>query len=111
MGCIGIFLPILGLVGYFNDIGWLFYIAGGLATIFDIIAVFTGALRCFGSLITIACWIRGYTLTHSIVSGVILGSCASYIVIVVVTFLFMAITAGTGAAIAGITKFFHLFKK
>lgn len=111
MGCIGIILPILGLIGYANEIWWLFYIAGGIAAIFDVFAVIAGSLRCFGTLLTIAFWIGGYRYTNSITDGVILGSCASYIVFILVTFVFMAITAGISAAVNGISNLFHLFKK
>ena len=44
MGCLGIILPILGLVGYYYGIDWLFYIAGGLTAVMDIIALIQGEL-------------------------------------------------------------------
>lgn len=39
MGCIGLLLAILGIFGYANQIWWLFYLAGGIAAIFDILAL------------------------------------------------------------------------
>lgn len=87
------------------------FIAGGLATIFDIFAVLSGELRCFGTLLTVAFWVGGYRYMGSVISGVILGSCVSYIVFLVVTFGFMAITVGNLAAVEGISNIFHYFKK
>lgn len=110
MGCLGIILPILGLVGYYYGIDWLFYIAGGLTAVMDIIALIQGELRCFGTIITIAFWISGYKETGAFWSGLILGSCASTILIVFGTFIFISITTGVGAAIAGLMGIFEWIK-
>lgn len=110
MKLIGIILPILGLIGYANELWWLFYIAGGLVFLSDALAFLNGSLRCFGTLLTIIFWIGAYDYTGSIVDGVCLGSCASSIILMISTFVFIAVTAGFGAAIAGVLKFVDRFK-
>ena len=50
MGCIGLLLAVLGVFGYTNQIWWLFYLAGGIAAIIDILALISGELRCFGTI-------------------------------------------------------------
>ncbi len=62
MSCLGILLPLLGLVAYANHIWWLFYLAGGIAAVLDIIAIINGDLGCFGAIITIVFWVLGYQL-------------------------------------------------
>lgn len=104
MGLIGLLLPILGIIGYANQIWWLFYIAGGIAAVLDVLSLLTGELRCAGSFITIVFWIAGYLLTDSVWDGIILGSCASSILMIVGTFIFVAFTAGIGAALTGFTN-------
>ena len=76
----------------------------------DIIALIQGELRCFGTIITIAFWISGYKETGAFWSGLILGSCASTILIVFGTFIFISITTGVGAAIAGLMGIFEWIK-
>ena len=110
MGCIGIVLPILGLAGYYYGIDWLFYIAGGLTAVMDILSLIRGELRFIGTIITISFWITGYKVMGAFWDGLIWGSCASTIVIVFGTFVFIAITTGIGAAIAGLMGIFEWIK-
>ena len=106
MGCFGIILPILGLIGFYNDINWLFYTAGGITMVLDIVALISGQLRCLGSIITIAFWVTCYNHTGKFWDGLILGSCTSTIVMLIGTFVLVAITSGVGTAIVGLTRFF-----
>ena len=46
-----VLLPIMGIIGYVYDISWLFYIIGGLIALTEIFFLFTGALRCLGSIL------------------------------------------------------------
>lgn len=104
MGCIGILLAILGIVGYANEIWWLFYLAGGIATVFDVLALISGELRCLGTIVTVAFWFYGYQLTSSFWDGLMLGSCMSTVVMVVASFAFMLFSTGLSAAISGLTS-------
>lgn len=106
MGCLGILLPILGLIGYYNDISWLFYTAGSITLVLDVVALVSGALRCLGSIITIAFWISCYNHLGKFWDGLILGSCTSTLVMLIGIFIFFVFTAGFGAAIAGLTSLF-----
>ena len=110
MGCIGLLLPILGVFGYANQIWWLFYLAGGIAAVFDIIALTSGELRCFGTIVTMVFWYYAYRLTGSFWDGFVLGSCLSTIVIVIVSFILEVFTIGIVAAIAGLTSLFDWLK-
>ncbi len=110
MGCIGLLLAILGVFGYANQIWWLFYLAGGIAAVFDILALISGELRCLGTIITIAFWVSAYRQTGSIWDALVLGSCLSTVVMVVVSFIFMAFTAGISVAISGLTSMFDWIK-
>ena len=69
MGCIGLLLAILGIFGYANQIWWLFYLAGGIAAVFDILALISGELRCLGTIITVGFWVSAYRQTGSLVDG------------------------------------------
>lgn len=110
MGCLGIILPILGLLGYYNGIDWLFYLAGGLSALLDIFALIGGQLRCFGTILTIVFWVNGYQITGSVLDGMIWGSCISSIVMVIGSFVLLTVTTGIGAAIAGVMGVFEWMK-
>ena len=105
MGTIGIILAIIGCVCYHYDIWWLFYICGAIVTLADIYSILDGELRCFGTLATMVCWRVGYDVTGSIIDGILLGSCASTVVLVVAMFVFLAVTGGIGAAMAMMGSF------
>ena len=70
-----VLLPFIGIVGYFYDVPWLFYIIGGLITLTELFFLFTGALRCLGSILLIISCIIGYCITNSLWIGLLLGSC------------------------------------
>ena len=70
-----VLLPILGIVGYMKDIMWLFYLSGGIILLTNIIFLFTGALRCFGSILLVLSCIIGYSIAHSLWTGLMLGAC------------------------------------
>lgn len=108
MGCLGFILPILGVIGYYYDINWLFYTAGSIATVLDIISIISGELRCFGTIITVVSWVAGYRYTGSLWSGMLLGSCVSTVIMTIGIFVFYFVTMGMGAAIGG---FLSLWEK
>lgn len=110
MGCIGLILAVLGVFGYANQIWWLFYLVGGIVAFFDVIALISGELRCLGTIVTLVFWYSAYRLTGSVVDGIILGSSASTVFMVVITFVFMAFTAGIGAAFSGLISIFDRLK-
>lgn len=70
-----VLLPIIGIVGYIYDFLWIFYIIGGLIALTEIFFLFTGALRCLGSLLLVLSCIIGYSITNSLWIGLLLGSC------------------------------------
>ena len=70
-----VLMPVLGIVGYINDISWLLYVFGGIITLTELCFLFTGALRCFGSVLLILSFIIGYGITKSFWIGMLLGSC------------------------------------
>ena len=110
MGCLGLLLAFLGVFGYANQIWWLFYLAGGIAAIYDILALVGGELRCLGTIITIIFWYNAYRLTGSFWDGLILVSCISTVAIVIASFITLVFTAGIGAAFHGLTSFFDWLK-
>ena len=110
MGCIGILFAILGLVGYANQIWWLFYFAGGFVAIFDVLALISGGLRCLGSIVTIAFWCYGYKLTSSFWDGLILGSCMSTLIMIAATFILMVISAGFETAVSELASVINWIK-
>lgn len=110
MGCLGILLPILGLLGFYYGIDWLFYLAGGISALLDVFALIGGQLRCFGTIFTILFWVTGYKITGSVLDGLIWGSCISSVVMVIGTFVFVTFTTGIGAAIAGLVGVFEWMK-
>ena len=68
-------MPLLGIIGYICDILWLFYIIGGIIALTEVFFLFTGALRCVGSVLLIVSCVIGYSLTKSLLHGILLGSC------------------------------------
>ena len=97
MGCfIIIFLPIIGIISYYYEIWWLFYISGGIILWHDVtdnlfeerrgvLACLRGNVQdvrnyisCIRNVVTsIGCWGIGYYLTGSFIKGVLLGACIS----------------------------------
>lgn len=110
MGCIGLLLAILGIFGYANQIWWLFYLAGGIVVVFDILALISGELGCFGTIVTIAFWFSAYRYTGSFWDGLILGSSLSTVVVLVVSFIIEVFTAGISAAFIGLISIFDWIK-
>lgn len=110
MGCIGLILAVLGILGYANQIWWLFYLAGGIVVICDILAFIDGEQRCLGTIVTAVFWYFAYQLTGSFWDGLVLGSCFSSVVLVAVYFILMVFTAGIGVAIAGLTSIYDWIK-
>lgn len=106
MGCLGLLLAVLGVFGYVNQIWWLFYLAGGIVAISEILLLISGELRCFGTIATGVSWYYAYQLTGSFVDGLVLGSSLSIVIMVVA----MAFTAGFGTAIFGLTSLFDWIK-
>ena len=70
-----VLMPIMGIVGYLYDISWLLYVFGGIITLTELCFLFTGALRCLGSVLLIISVIIGYSITKSLWIGMLLGSC------------------------------------
>jgi hypothetical protein len=68
-------LPLLGIIAYLCDISWLFYTIGGIVALTEVVFLFTGALRCLGPVLLIVSCVIGYSLTKSLLYGVLLGSC------------------------------------
>ncbi len=81
MQLIGLLLPLAALYAYYNDHMTLFYWTGSIVAILDIIAIFSGSLRCWGSIVTMGCWIWAYNTVGSTWEGLILGSCWSFIIL------------------------------
>ena len=110
MGCIVFLLPVLAIFGYANQIWWLFYLAGGISAVFDILALLSGEYRCFGTILTVSFWYSAYQYTGSFWDGLVLGSSFSIVIMVIAYFVFIAFTAGIGAAISGLVFIFDWIK-
>jgi len=68
-------VPVIGIIAYVYNILWLFYILGGAISLVEFFFLFTGALRCLGSVLLIISFIIGYCVTQSLLIGLLLGSC------------------------------------
>lgn len=84
-----VLLPIIGIIGYVCDLSWLFYIIGGIVTLTEIFLLFTGALRCLGSVLLIISCVIGYSITNSLWIGMLLGSCVTASVLSIGLVVFM----------------------
>jgi len=111
MVIVGILAAIFGCLGYHFEIWWLFYIMGGIAAIMDIISILRGELQCFGTIITIACWIGGYKITGSVWDGILLGSCFSTILLLGAALTMPVLTLIIGAIGAFFEWIGKLFNK
>lgn len=78
---IGFLLPIAAIYTYYTGHTTLFYWTGSIVAILDIIAVLNGSLRCWGTLLTIACWRIACSQTDGTWEGIILGSCYAFMVL------------------------------
>lgn len=96
-------LPFVGIIGYVYDVSWLFYIIGGLITLTEVFFLFTGALRCLGSVMLIVSCIIGYSITKSFWIGLMLGSCISASVLSIIIIAIMCFS--------GLAAITNLFKK
>jgi hypothetical protein len=110
MGCLGIIFAILGIVGYYNGIMWLFYLAGGISAFMTVASIILGDLRCFGTLVTVFCVVSGYRLTGSFWQGLILGSCVSDLIYTIIGFFFMLLTSGISVALTTLFSIFGWIK-
>ena len=90
-----VLLPIMGIIGYVYDISWLFYIIGGLIALTEIFFLFTGALRCLGSILLIVSCIIGYSITKGWWTGLLLGSCITASILSIGIIVIMCITGMT----------------
>ena len=98
-----VLLPFMGIFGYVYDVLWLFYIAGGLITLTEIVFLFVGALRCFGSIMLIVSCIIGYSITKSLWVGLMLGACITASILSVLFIIIMCFS--------GLATITNLFKK
>lgn len=96
-------LPIIGIIGYVYDISWLFYAIGGIITLTEIVFLFVGALRCFGSILLIMSCVIGYSITRSFWIGLMLGSCIMPSILVIGYLIIVCIS--------GLATITGLFKK
>lgn len=81
MQLIGFLLPLVALYAYYNDYMTLFYWTGSIVAVLDIIAILNGSLRCWGTLLTVGCWVWACRMVDSTWEGLILGSCWSFLVV------------------------------
>lgn len=94
-----VLMPVLGIVGYVKDISWLLYVFGGIITITELCFLFTGTLRCLGSVLLILSFIIGYSITNSFWVGLLLGSCITASVLsigLIIIMCFSGVSAITG---------------
>lgn len=110
MGCIGLLLAILGIFGYANQIWWCSIWQEESLQFLTSLLLISGELRCLGTIITVGFWVSAYRQTGSLVDGLVLGSCLSTVVMVVVFFIFMTFTAGISVAISGLTSIYDWIK-
>lgn len=103
---------IVGVLGYYNDIGWLFYIAGGFCFLIDAISFISGQLRPIAKVVTIVAWIVGNLYSGSFLDGVIWGSCFSTLLALCLYLpvLLMALMSVLGMMIGGVMIVFNKVK-
>lgn len=95
MQLIALLLPIAALYGYYTDHMTLFYWTGSIVAVLDILAVLSGNLRCWGTLLTLVCWRIAFGQTGSLWEGLILGSCYSFMgVMAMMSLVFIPIILG-----------------
>ena len=69
-------LPILGLIGYFADLQWLFLTGSIGSLFFTLVALFTKQLTPTSIKWLIIASIAGWIISSSFINGVLLGICA-----------------------------------
>lgn len=69
------FIPFLGIFGYYSGITWLFYTTGIITLLLASTLLLFGKLGCFTILYLVVSCVIGYFLTGTIWNGLILGSC------------------------------------
>ena len=90
-----VLLPIIGIICYVYELSWIFYIIGGIITLTEIVFLFTGALRCLGSILLIVSCIIGYSITKSLLIGLLLGSCITASILSIGLIVMMCFTGMT----------------
>ncbi|MDB0713551.1 hypothetical protein PL482_21135 [Bacteroides xylanisolvens] len=69
-------LPILGLIGYFADLQWLFLTGSIGSLFFTLVALFTKQLTPTSIKWLIIASIAGWIISSSFINGVLLGICS-----------------------------------
>lgn len=98
-----ILIPFLGIIGYYSEIMWLFYVAGIFSLLLASALLLFGKLGCFTTLFLVLSCTIGYILTETIWNGLILGSC----ILLSVVYIFFIILMGS----SGISSVKELLKK
>ena len=98
-----IIIPIFGIVGYYNDIMWLFYAAGILSLVIAGALLYFGELGCFTTVFLLVSLAIGYFVTGTIWNGLLLGSCILFSVIYVFMIIMMCFS--------GVSTVMGFFKK
>lgn len=102
------FIPILAIVGYVYQIDWLFYLAGGIVTLFFTFpALVLGGVGCAWIGVNVIFWSLGYRYTKSVLDGIILGSCLLCGIIFGLILLYMCVAM----CIGGISFIIRKLKK
>lgn len=76
-----VLIPIFGIVGYYNDITWLFYAAGILSLVIAGALLYFGEMGCLTVAFLLVSLAIGYYITSTIWNGLLLGSCILFTVI------------------------------
>ena len=73
---LSIIIVILGIIGFFFQVEWLFVLCGITCLIIDIMGIITGQLRA-SFLLMIVLYLPGFFLTDNFFSGLLLGAIIS----------------------------------
>lgn len=73
-------LPLAGILGYWFEISWLYYAASILNLVFVLFAIGSKNLSKGNFEMLLVCMIGCWVVSHSFISGVLLGACLHLIV-------------------------------
>lgn len=98
-----VLIPIFGIVGYYNNITWLFYAAGVLSLAIAGALLYFGEMGCFTVAFLLVSLAIGYFVTGTIWNGLLLGSCMLFSAIYVIMIIVMCFS--------GVSTVVGFFKK
>ena len=91
--------PIVGIVGFFSDISWMYYVGCGISLFLTVTSILSGQLNPKGILWDIIAIVVIWIMTKSFITGLLLGP--TFTLLISMAFVLILAIFGVGANVFG----------